>query len=166
MRRWSRPYFYGDLIAGQHLVPVDPLMASGRFPQLELRLRCRRHCATLYSWDGVGYGVLNDADGQVLYYRRDVLNDPANQAAFKEAVGYDLPVPPQTWQQVLDIARFFNGKNWDHHDSRPDSGMVLHLKPGEQGFYHFQSLVGGIRRCSRAGRSTGTTTSTGSTRRT
>ena len=41
---------------------------------------------------------------------------------------------------MLDIARFFNGKNWDPHDSRPDSGMVLHLKPGEQGFYHFQSL--------------------------
>ena len=86
--------------------------------------------------------MLNDADGQVLYYRRDVLNDPANQAAFKAAVGYDLPVPPRTWQQVLDIARFFAGKNWDHHDSQPDSGMVLHLKPGEQGFYHFQSLVG------------------------
>ena len=95
---------------------------------------------SLHSWDGVGYGVLNDADGQVLYYRRDVLNDPANQAAFKAAVGYDLPVPPRTWQQVLDIARFFDGKNWDHHDSQPDSGMVLHLKPGEQGFYHFQSL--------------------------
>ncbi len=132
-------YFYGDLISGQHLVPVDPLMASGRFPRwsydsMPPALR------TLHSWDGVGYGVLNDADGQVLYYRRDVLNDPANQAAFKEAVGYDLPVPPQTWQQVLDIARFFNGRNWDSHDSRPDSGMVLHLKPGEQGFFHFQSL--------------------------
>ena len=132
-------YFYGDLIAGKHLVPVDPLMASGRFPRwsydsMPPALR------NLYGWDGVGYGVLNDADGQILYYRRDVLADPANQKAFREAVGYDLPAPPQTWQQVLDIANFFNGKNWDSHDSRPDSGMVLHLKPGEQGFYHFQSL--------------------------
>ncbi len=132
-------HFYGDLIAGGHLAPVEPLMASGRFPRwsydaMPPALR------KLYSWDGVGYGVLNDADGQVLYYRRDVLNDPANQAAFKAAAGYDLPVPPQTWQQVLDIARFFAGKNWDSHDGQPDSGMVLHLKPGEQGFYHFQSL--------------------------
>jgi multiple sugar transport system substrate-binding protein len=76
----------------------------------------------------------------VLYYRRDVLGDPGNQAAFKEAVGYDLPVPPRTWQQVLDIARFFSGKDWDPNDRQADSGMVLHLKPGEQGFYHFQSL--------------------------
>ena len=58
-------------------------------------------------------------------------------------------MPPQTWQQVLDIARFFGGKNWDHHDRQPDSGMVLHLKPGEQGFYHFQSLVGLVRGAAR-----------------
>ena len=132
-------FFYGDLIAGNNMAPVDPLLASGKFPRwsydsMPPALR------QLYSWDNVGYGVLNDADGQVLYYRRDVLNDPANQTAFKAALGYDLPIPPQTWQQVLDIARFFSGKNWDHHDSQPDSGMVLHLKPGEQGFYHFQSL--------------------------
>jgi len=42
---------------------------------------------------------------------------------------------------VLDIARFFDGKNWDAGDSRPDHGMVLHLKPGEQGHFHFQSLA-------------------------
>jgi multiple sugar transport system substrate-binding protein len=132
-------HFYGDLVPGGHLARVDPLMASGRFPRWtydDMPPALRK----LYSWDGVGYGVLNDADGQVLYYRRDVLGDPVHQAAFKEVAGYNLPVPPQTWQQVLDIARFFAGKNWDAHDAQPDSGMVLHLKPGEQGFYHFQSL--------------------------
>ena len=95
----------------------------------------------LYTWDGKGYGVLNDADGQVLYYRRDILSDPGWQAEFKEAVGYDLPVPPKTWQQVLDIARFFDGKKLDRGDSQPDHGMVMHLKPGEQGHFHFQSLA-------------------------
>ena len=132
-------HFYGDLIAADALTPVEPLLASGQFPRwsydsMPPALR------NLHAWNGVGYGVRNDADGQVLYYRRDVLNDPAQRAAFKEAAGYDLPVPPQSWQQVLDIARFFAGRNWDAHDSQPDSGMVLHLRPGEQGFYHFQSL--------------------------
>jgi multiple sugar transport system substrate-binding protein len=132
-------FFYGDLIAGQYIVPVEPFMTSGRHPRWSYdSMPPSLHM--LYSWEGVGYGVLNDADGQILYYRRDVLNDPDQQAAFKAAVGYDLPVPPKTWQQVLDIARFFDGKNWDHHDDRPDSGMVLHLKAGEQGHYHFQSL--------------------------
>ena len=95
----------------------------------------------LYTWDGKGYGVPNDADGQVLYYRRDILADPKWRTEFKEALGYDLPVPPRTWQQVLDIAKFFNGKDWDASDGRPDHGMVMHLKPGEQGHYHFQSLA-------------------------
>jgi len=42
---------------------------------------------------------------------------------------------------VLDVARFFDGQNWDEGDALPDHGMVLHLKPGEQGHYHFQSLA-------------------------
>ena len=158
-------YFYGDLIAGDHLTPVDTLLASGRFPRwsydsMPPSLRSSTAGTTSAT------ACCNDADGQVLYYRRDVLNDPENQAAFKAAVGYDLPVPPRTWQQVLDIARFFDGKNWDAHDSQPDSGIVLHLKPGEQGFYHFQSLVGLVRHRPGGRASTATTMSTGSTRRT
>ena len=51
-----------------------------------------------------------------------------------------MVVPPKTWQQLLEISQFFNGKNWDSHDPDPDSGIVLHLKVGEQGHYHFQSL--------------------------
>ncbi|HEX6012151.1 MAG TPA: extracellular solute-binding protein, partial [Geminicoccaceae bacterium] len=132
-------YFYGDLVAGDHMLPVEPLMASGRFPRWSYDVMPPA-LRTLYGWGGTGYGVLNDADGQVLYYRRDVLRDPANQVAFKAELGYDLPAPPRTWQQVLDVARFFDGKNWDPRDGQPDHGMVLHLKPGEQGFYHFQSL--------------------------
>ena len=84
--------------------------------------------------------MLNDADGQVLYYRRDALSDPEHQQAFQAEYGYELPAPPKTWQQLLDIARYFNGKNWDDNDAEADSGMVLHLKVGEQGHYHFQSL--------------------------
>ena len=94
----------------------------------------------LHHWGDVGYGVLNDADGQVLYYRRDVLNDPRWQEEFKAATGHDMVVPPKTWQQLLEISQFFAGKNWDDNDPDPDHGTVLHLKVGEQGHYHFQSL--------------------------
>jgi multiple sugar transport system substrate-binding protein len=133
-------YFYGDLIAGERIVPVGELMASGRFPtwsyeSMPAALR------NLYSWEGTGYGVLSDADGQVLYYRRDVLNDPDWQAQFEAEVGHPLPVPPTTWQQLLEIAQFFDGKNWDSNDANPDDAIVLHLKTGEQGHYHFQSLA-------------------------
>ena len=132
-------FFYGDLVAGKYMVPVDDYMASGEYPQWSYDVM-PKSLWTLHHWGDVGYGVLNDADGQVLYYRRDVLSDPEHQAAFKSEYGYDLPMPPKTWQQLLDIAKYFNGKNWDDSDAEPDRGMVLHLKVGEQGHYHFQSL--------------------------
>ena len=132
-------FWYGDIAPAGYAYPIDELMASGKYPKwtyddMPPSLRA------LYTWGGVGYGVLNDADGQVLYYRNDVLSDPQHQEAFKAEYGYDLPNPPQTWQQLLDISKYFNGKNWDSNDAEPDAGTVLHLKVGEQGHYHFQSL--------------------------
>jgi len=133
-------FYFGELVSAGLIRPVDDLVASGKYPRWSYD-SMPDAIRQLYTWDGKGYGVLNDADGQVLYYRRDILSDPGWQAKFKEAVGYDLPVPPKTWQQVLDIARFFDGKKFDRGDSQPDHGMVMHLKPGEQGHFHFQSLA-------------------------
>lgn len=132
-------FFYGDLIANDFMIPIDDYMASDEYPQWSYDVM-PESLRDLYTWDGVGYGVLNDADGQVLYYRSDMLNDPDHQAAFEAEYGYAMPVPPRTWQQLLDISRYFDGKNWDSNDDEPDSGTVLHLKVGEQGHYHFQSL--------------------------
>jgi multiple sugar transport system substrate-binding protein len=132
-------FFYGDLIAGNYMIPIDEYMETDDHPQWSYEVM-PDSLLNLHTWQGVGYGVLNDADGQVLYYRRDVLNDPEWQAQFRDEVGYDMPVPPQTWQQLLDVSKFFAGKNWDDGDPDPDHGTVLHLKVGEQGHYHFQSF--------------------------
>ncbi|WP_258368927.1 sugar ABC transporter substrate-binding protein [Curtobacterium sp. MCPF17_046] len=43
---------------------------------------------------------------EILYYRKDLLDDPANKTAFKEKYGYDLK-PPTTWEQYQDEAEFF-----------------------------------------------------------
>lgn len=132
-------FWYGDIAPQGYAFPIDDLMESGDFPHWSYDVMPPA-LRTLHEWEGEAIGVLNDADGQVLYYRRDALNDPEHQAAFEAEHGYAMPVPPRTWQQVLDIARYFDGKNWDGNDPDPDSGMVLHLKVGEQGHYHFQSL--------------------------
>ena len=132
-------FWYGDIVPAGYAYAIDDLQKSGKYPKWtydDMPPSLRK----LYTWGGKGYGVLNDADGQVLYYRSDMLGDPKWQAEFKKEYGYDLPNPPQTWQQLLDVSQFFNGKNWDSDDADPDSGTVLHLKVGEQGHYHFQSL--------------------------
>jgi multiple sugar transport system substrate-binding protein len=133
-------FMYGDLIDGNYILPVDEWRESGDYPAWSYDVM-PDSLRNIYTWDGVGYGILNDADGQVLYYRRDMLTDPEHQAAFKAEHGYDLPVPPTTLQQLKDIAAYFHGKNFDANDAEPDSGVVLHLKVREQGLYHFMTLA-------------------------
>jgi ABC-type glycerol-3-phosphate transport system substrate-binding protein len=57
----------------------------------------------------VTYGLPDDGDVYVLYYRTDLFEDPENQAAFQEKYGYEL-APPATWQQFDEIAAFFTDK--------------------------------------------------------
>jgi multiple sugar transport system substrate-binding protein len=47
-----------------------------------------------------------ETDAQGFAYRRDWFEDPAEQEAFRSRYGYELGVPA-TWQQVRDIAEFF-----------------------------------------------------------
>ena len=46
------------------------------------------------------------ANAEILFYRKDLFEDPAEQAAFKEKYGYELAAPT-TWQQFRDISIFF-----------------------------------------------------------
>jgi multiple sugar transport system substrate-binding protein len=131
-------WWYGDFVPTGWIIPIDRFYGDPRFPQWDKD--ALPAVEALHTWDGKWYGCLNDSDGQVLYYRRDILTAPQWQAEFKQKYGYELPVPPKTWEQVFDIASFFNGKNWDDGDNEPDSGMSLHLKVGGQGMFHFMSL--------------------------
>ncbi len=60
-------------------------------------------------YDGKRYGLVVDGDVLVTYYRKDLLEDPENQAAFKAKYGYDL-APPADYTQFGDIACFLTEK--------------------------------------------------------
>jgi multiple sugar transport system substrate-binding protein len=92
----------------------------------------------LLSYAGRKYMVANDHDGQVMYYRRDLLEDPQHRAAFAAKYGYPLGVPA-TWQQFRDVAEYFSGKDLNG-DGAPDHGVTMHLKVGGQGMFHFMSF--------------------------
>ena len=59
--------------------------------------------------NGKIYGLPDDGDVFVLYYRKDIFNDPANQSEFKAKFGYDL-APPKTWKQFAEIGQFLTDK--------------------------------------------------------
>lgn len=130
-------WWLGDLVAGDFIQPYDQWYDDPRFPKWDINDVLPGPRALL-EYGGKKYMVANDQDGQVMYYRRDLLADPEHQKAFKEKYGYDLGVP-KTWQEFRDVAEYFNGKDLNG-DGSPDSGLTMHLKVGGQGMFHFMSF--------------------------
>jgi len=52
-------------------------------------------------------GILQFQNCQMLFYRKDLLNDPKEKVAFKEKYGRELTVP-KTLQELYEVAEFFN----------------------------------------------------------
>jgi multiple sugar transport system substrate-binding protein len=61
-------------------------------------------------WGGKKMSVTVDGDTFLMYYRKDLFSDAGEQSAFRQKYGYDLPDPPETWAQVVDLAEFFTRK--------------------------------------------------------
>lgn len=115
--------WFPELAGGEFLLPLNNYVEKdppedwpNAFPQALLELQTQ---------DGKIYG-LPCHDGPIMtYYRKDLFNDIDEKTAFKSQYGYDL-APPETWDQFVDVVRFFN---------RPDEGLhgtVLACKGGGQ----------------------------------
>lgn len=131
-------WYLADYVVNGWVQPIDPFIGQEGLPTWEPE-SVFPSLANLMQWEGQWYGTLNDGDAQMFYYRRDILEDPEWQAAYLEETGEEMPVPPRTWQELLKVTTFFNGKDWNG-DGDPDDGISLHLRSGGQGFFHFMSL--------------------------
>ena len=75
------------------------------------------------------------ANAEIVFYRKDLWENPANQAAFKARFGYDL-APPATWQQWRDMAKFFTKDGMHGTDVIglfPEEWMAEVLQAGSPG---------------------------------
>jgi multiple sugar transport system substrate-binding protein len=134
-------WFYGDYFTAQepYIIEIAPFLKDPKYPYWnpeEFLPAMKR----LYTWQGKLYGVLFDADAQILYYRKDVLANATYQEKFKSKLGYDLPNPPKSMKEMHDVAEFFTGWDWNG-DGKDDWGISLHAKVNEQGFFHFLTLA-------------------------
>ncbi len=130
--------FYGDYIANDFIQPLDKYFDDPRMPKWD-RESLPPSIANLMKWGDQWYGTSYDHDAQILYWRKDIIDDPKWQAEYKAETGEDMPVAMDTWEDVLKIAQFFNGKDWNG-DGDPDDGITLHLKVGGQGFFHYMAM--------------------------
>lgn len=102
----------------------DPALADPEFAVVDQVLSQDWLNASL-AHEGTLYGVPFSAHTIYLNWRYDVFEHPDEQAAFKEAYGYDLPSPPVTLDELRDTAAFFTR----------DSGDMLAGETLEQPFY-------------------------------
>lgn len=132
-------FMYGDFIEEDYIVPIDDYRTSNQFPQWDANTVVPP-IAVLHQWNGRWYGCPNDADGHILYYRKDVLSNPKFQKLFEQATGHSMDVPPRTWDAVAEIAETLSRLDWNENGKGDDFGISLHLKSGGQGYWHYMSL--------------------------
>jgi multiple sugar transport system substrate-binding protein len=112
-----------EMVKGNFLVPLDDYLKKD--PVEDWPNAYPKGLLDFQTINGKLYGLPCHDGPIMMYYRKDLFNDPTEKANFKAKYGYDL-VPPQTWDQFLDQARFFN---------RPDQdmwGTVVAAKQGGQ----------------------------------
>ncbi len=131
-------WYLADYVVNGWIQPVDGYFGQEGYPAWDPN-ETFPSLAALMQWEGRWYGTLNDGDAQMLYFRKDILDDPEWQAMYEAEVGSPMPYPIETWQDLLAITSFFNGRDWNG-DGDPDDGISLHLRSGGQGFFHFMSL--------------------------
>jgi len=119
-----------ELIARGGLRPLDAFLAvdppddwpHGWSPSM---LTLQRDAA------GQVYGLPYHDGPEMFHYRADLFADPGEQAAFRAGTGRELR-PPVTWDEFLEVARFF---------TRPEQGqygvVVAGLNDGHNTVYDF-----------------------------
>ncbi len=103
------PAWLPDLVAEGALEPLDDFINHYLVPSdLDDYLPLYQHLGRL---NGYHYGLFDDGDVLLVYYRRDLFADPANQREFADQYGRPLGDPSTyDWQQFRDAAEFFTVK--------------------------------------------------------
>src|SRR5438034_2255540 len=83
-------------------------------------------------WAGRQIAMPVDGDNQLMYWRRDIMSDKSLSAAFKKEFGKPL-APPVTWDDFMNIARFFGGGKHGVY------GVAEAYRHGGQAFWYFMS---------------------------
>lgn len=102
------PTWMADLVRAGALEDLDPYVDKYGFRE-ELQKIAPTYRDNQMTVDGKIYGFPDDGDLFILYYRKDLFEDPANREEFKAKYGYDLAAP-KTWQEYADIGQFFTDK--------------------------------------------------------
>jgi multiple sugar transport system substrate-binding protein len=129
----------GDYMAPGYLEPIPQKILD----KVDMEDVIPLYRERIITWGNTVYALPYDGDSHMLYYRKDLINNPEYAAEFEEKYGYPL-AEPKTWKEYYDIAEFFNGKEVETAgQTAPVYGVMEAQKPKSQGFYVFFSHAAG-----------------------
>ena len=102
------PSWMPDLVRAGALEQLDPFVQKYGYAD-ELQDIAPAYRDNQMKVDGKIYGFPDDGDVMLLYYRKDIFEDPKMQEAFKAKFGYPL-APPTDWKQFAEIGQFITDK--------------------------------------------------------
>lgn len=102
------PSWMPDLVRAGALEQLDPFVQKYSYAD-ELQDIAPAYRDNQMKVDGKIYGFPDDGDVMLLYYRKDIFEDPKMQADFKAKFGYML-APPTDWKQFAEIGQFITDK--------------------------------------------------------
>ena len=102
------PSWMPDLVRAGALEQLDPFVQKYSYAD-ELQDIAPAYRDNQMKVDGKIYGFPDDGDVMLLYYRKDIFEDPKMLEEFKAKFGYDL-APPTDWKQFAEIGQFITDK--------------------------------------------------------
>jgi len=127
--------FYGSLWVGDFSPYLAPVPAA--YQNTAAMKAVTPNYKDVATWGDTMIQYPVDGDRHYLKYRTDVIDNPVMQKKFKEKTGHDLAVPT-TWEQYDEIARVFNGWDWDG-DGKKNYGSAEVVKRDDLMFSAFIS---------------------------
>ena len=102
------PSWMPDLVNAGALEPLDPFVDQFSYRD-ELQDIAPAYRDNQMKVGDKIYGFPDDGDVMLLYYRKDIFEDPKMMEGFKAKFGYDL-APPKDWKQFAEIGQFITDK--------------------------------------------------------
>ncbi len=130
----------GDFMAPGYLEAIPAEVWDALEPDDVVPLYADR----ITAWGDTRYALPYDGDSHMMYYRKDLVSPESPFAAdFEAEYGYPLD-EPQNWDQYLDIAAFFNGREVETAgETAPIFGVAEAQRRNAQSYWVFLSHAAG-----------------------
>ena len=102
------PSWMPDLARAGALEPLDKYVDQFGYRE-ELKDIAAAYRDNQMQYEGKIFGFPDDGDVMLLYYRKDIFEDPKMKEEFKAKFAYDL-APPKDWKQFDQIGQFITDK--------------------------------------------------------